>query len=197
MAGVLAASMTRTRRVAAVCEAEFVSSVRRYCQGFSAGVKYADPTVSVSVDYRTGSNDDLFHDTAWGSSQAAAEVQQGADIVFAAGGDTAAAALEAAAAQNALVIGTETDLYSELAFSRPRLLTCSINNVHQGVLDLLRLARQGKFPAGNFFGESGLSPFHDLAAFVPAAAEQRVLQVEQALNAGTLQLDITYDNPSD
>lgn len=197
LAGVLAGSVTRTRRVAAVCEAEFVNSIRRYCEGFRAGVKYSDPTVSVSVDYRTGSNDDLFHDTTWGSLQAAAEVQQGADIVFAAGGDTAVAALEAAAAQNALVIGTETDLYTQLAFSRPRLLTCSINNVRQGVLDLLRLARQGQFPAGNFFGESGLSSFHDLAAAVPEAVQQRVLQVEHALNDGTLQMDITYDNPSD
>ncbi len=197
LAGVLAALMTRTRHVAAVCEAEYLNPIRRYCEGFGAGVKYVDPSLSVSVDYRTGSNDELYRDTQWGSSDGLAEVQRGADIVFAAGGDTAVAALEAAAAQGALVIGTETDLYSPLPWIRPRLLTCSTNDVHGGVIDLLRLARQGHFPDGDFFGDSGLSPFHDQAQAVPDAVRQRLQQVDGALKDGSLQLDITYDNHSD
>lgn len=197
LAGVLAALMTRTGHVAAVCEAQYLNPIRRYCEGFGAGVKYVDPSLSVSVDYRTGSNDEVYRDTQWGSSDALSEVQQGADIIFAAGGDTAVAALEAASAQGALVIGTETDLYSQLPWIRPRLLTCSVNDVHDGVVDLLRLARRGRFPEGDYFGNSGLSPFHDQAQAVPATLRQRLVEVDRALKDGSLQLDITYDNHSD
>ncbi len=196
LAGVLAALTTRTGRVAAVCESRFLNPVRRYCDGFQAGVKFAAPSVDVNVAYRDGPLEKLYQDTAWGEAEAVDQVQQGADVLFAAGGDTATAALEAGAARGTLVIGTETDLYPQLAAIRPQLLTCSVNYVHDGVLDLLRLAREGRFPAGNYFGQSGLSPFHDLEGSVSTSARERLFQVQQALNDGSLQPDIPYDNPS-
>jgi basic membrane protein A len=33
-----------------------------------------------------------------------------------------------------------------------------------GVFDLAELAKNGEFPAGNFFGNVGLAPFHDFDA---------------------------------
>ncbi len=197
LAGVLAAMSTRTGRVAAVCEAKFLNPIRRSCDGFQAGVNYADPAVSVSIVYRDGPQQKLYQDTTWGAAQAADQVQQGSDVIFAAGGDTAAAALDTAAAKGALVMGSETDLYADMAEVRPELLACSVSYVDQGVLDLLRLAREGRFPGGNYFGRSGLSPFHDLESAVPASTRARLLQVEQALHDGSLQPDIPYDNPSD
>ncbi len=197
LAGALAAMSTRTGRVAAVCEAKFLNPIRRYCDGFQAGVNYADPAVSVSIVYRDGPQQKLYQDTTWGTAQAADQVQQGSDVIFAAGGDTAAAALDTAAAHGALVIGSETDLYADMSEIGPELLTCSVNYVDEGVRDLLRLAREGRFPGGNYFGRSGLSPFHDLEGAVPASTRARLLQIEQALDDGSLQPDIPYDNPSD
>ena len=40
-------------------------------------------------------------------------VNNGADVLFAAGGETANAALETAGQQGAAVIGSETDMYAE------------------------------------------------------------------------------------
>ncbi len=122
-------------------------------------------------------------------------MQQGADVVFATGGNTAAAALDAAAAHGAAVIGSEVDQYGENPSIRSRLLTCSVSQVSEGVVDLVRLAREGRYPGGQYFGQVGLSAFHELDATVPEGVRSRILRAEQALDSGTFQLDIPYDNP--
>ncbi len=194
LAGMLAALTTRTHHVAAVCESEYLNQVRRYCEGFKAGTEYADPSVSVSVAYRSGSTDLVYHDLAWGKAAATDAVDQGADVVFATGAETAQAALEAAASQGALVMGSESDLYADLPSLRERLLTCAVSDVRQGLLDLLRLGREGRFPGGQYFGQTRLSAFHELDPSVSAAVRARLVQAEEALKSGSLQLDIPYDN---
>lgn len=195
LAGALAALTTKTHRIAAVCEAKFVDAVRRYCDGFEAGAKYIDPTVQPSVVYREGSTDDLFRDRVWGHAEALNQVNQGADIVFAAGGETADAALEAAAAHGALIIGTESDIYGQLADARPQALTSAVNEVRNGVQELVRLAKQGQFPSGQYFGEVGLAPYHELDSHISASTKSRILQLGQDLEDGIILLDIPYVSP--
>lgn len=195
LAGALAAMVTRTQHVAAVCESKFLDPVRRYCEGFHAGANYVEPSVSVSVVYRDAPAENVYQDKAWGQAEGLSQVLNGADVVFAAGGDTAVAALEAAAAKQVLIIGTESDLFPELVTARAELLTCAVNDVRAGVLDLLQRAHKGQLPAGNYFGQTGLSPYHDLESEVQVTVQDRILQLEQALDSGSLQLDIPYDNP--
>ena len=79
-------------------------------------------------------------------------------MLFAAGGSTAASALQAAASGGAFVIGSETDLYPELQGYGPLLLTSATNDVRAGVLDLMRLARRDEFPPGNISAPSNWLP---------------------------------------
>ena len=51
LSGALAASITQTNRIAAICEAKFIDAVRRYCDGFKAGVQYINPKISIDVVY--------------------------------------------------------------------------------------------------------------------------------------------------
>ncbi len=195
LAGALAGLVSQTGRVAAVCEANFIDSIRRYCDGFQAGVIYADPTVHVSVSYRDGPTESLFHDPAWGQAAALARVGEGADIVFAAGGETADAALLTAAENGALVIGTETDLYDRLQDLRPSLLTSAVNDVRSGVRDLLQAARQGTLPAGDYFGQVELAPFHTMEGRVPSLATTRLAEIRALLDSGEIALDVPYRLP--
>ncbi|MGE5074162.1 MAG: BMP family ABC transporter substrate-binding protein, partial [Anaerolineae bacterium] len=119
-AGALAALMSQTGQVAAVCEANFIDPIRRYCDGFQAGARYARPKINATVTYREGPSESLFNDPEWGRATALQQVANGADVVFATGGRTADAALEAAAADGAYVIGAETDLYYDLPDVRSR-----------------------------------------------------------------------------
>ncbi len=150
-AGALTTSMTQTNHIAALCEAKFIVAMRRYCDGFKAGAKYRNANVNATVIYRTGPNQNLFNDPDWGNQTALQAVQDGADVIFAAGGNTADAALDAAAEQSAYMIGSDTDEYESLTDIRSRLVSSAVNDVRSGVGDLMRLARTKQLPAGNFF----------------------------------------------
>src|SRR6185436_695154 len=63
LAGALAASLTKTRIIGAVCETSGIDAMWRYCEGFREGAKYVDATVSATVIYRdNGSREQLFID---------------------------------------------------------------------------------------------------------------------------------------
>lgn len=193
LAGALAASLTQTGRIGAVCEAKFIEQMRRYCDGFQAGANYINPGINVSVIYRDGPQETLFHDTAWGQNTAAQLLNEGVDVLFAAGGETGDAALEAAAAQDAYVIGAETDVYARLPAVRPKLVTSAVNEVRSGVRDLTRKAYAGDFPSGEFFGQIGLAPFRRLQDHIPLGLLNRVPQIEAGLRDSSIQVNVPFD----
>ncbi len=195
MAGALAALMTETGHVAAICEAQFVEPMRRYCDGFKAGANYADKTVGVNVIYRTGPSNKLFNDPDWGQQAALQALQGGADVVFAAGGATADAALQIAAGQGAYVIGAETDLYGSLATIRPQLLTSATSDVRTGVVRIVHLLQRGKFPDGQFMGDVKLAPWHDLDRQIPQSVKNQLHGITQQLKSGKLEAGVPYETP--
>ena len=195
LAGALAASITQTNHIAAICEAKFIDAMRRYCDGFKAGAQYTNANVNATIVYRTGSNQNLFNDPDWGSQTALQAVNDGADVIFAAGGNTADAALETAAGQGAYVIGSETDRYEDLTDIRSRLASSAINDVRTGVRDLIQLARTNQLPAGNFFGQIELAPFHDLDQQIPQSAKDQLNQLAQELSSNPLIDDVPYQKP--
>ena len=193
LAGALADMLTRTRHVAAVCEVNFIDSIRRYCDGFRAGAVYADPAIDVDVIYRSGSQELLFRDVDWGRATALLALEQGADVLFAVGAETADAALTAAAARGALVIGAETDQYTRLPEIRPQLVSSAILDVRLGVLTLLQRALEGQFPGDEYVGSVGLAPFHE---FEDRMAPEMVTKLETIagdLESGAIKTDVPYE----
>lgn len=195
LAGALAARMTQTGTLAAVCEAKFIDAMRRYCDGFQAGALYARPDARVLLAYRDGSPDLLFNDPEWGRAAALRQIQAGADVVFAAGGNTAAAALQAAGAQGVEVIGSETDLYLDMPELRAQLLTSAVNDVRPAILELLGLARRRQLPPGEYSGPSGLAPFHDWDRRVPIQAKDELKKISVGLGSGNIHTDVPYQIP--
>ena len=195
LAGALAASITQTNRIAALCEAKFIDAMRRYCDGFKAGAQYINANVNITVVYRTGPNQILFNDPDWGNQTALQAVRDGADVIFAAGGNTADAALETAAGQGTYVIGSETDEYESLTDIHSRLVSSAVNEVRTGVRDLMRLARNNQLPAGNFFGQTELAPFHDLDGQIPQSVKDQLNQLTQGLANNPIMDDVPYQKP--
>lgn len=109
-AGAAAAKLTRTGIVAAVCEASGIDWIWRYCEGFRAGVKFTDDKVKAQVVYRdSGDEEKLFVDEAWGYETGSGLIENGADVVFAAGGVTGQGALRAASEFGVYAVGSERD----------------------------------------------------------------------------------------
>ena len=115
-AGALAARLTRTNIIGAICETSGIDAMWRYCEGFRAGAKYINPTLDVIVVYRDGgSSEKLFIDEAWGIENAQMLIQRGADVLFAVGGETGVGALRAATEAKIKSIGAERDQGAALA----------------------------------------------------------------------------------
>ena len=97
-AGAMAAHISETRIVGAVCETSGIDAMWRYCEGFRAGAKFVNAEIKILVIYRDdGDREKLFIDEGWGYETATKLIQRGADVIFAAGGVTGQGALRAAA----------------------------------------------------------------------------------------------------
>jgi basic membrane protein A len=195
LAGALAALMTQTGHVAGICESDFVEPMRRYCEGFQAGARHVTPKIDATIAFRDGPSDKLFNDPDWGRKAALDALNNGADVVFAAGGTTAAAALQAAAGQGAYVIGAETDLYGSMALIRQELLTSATSDVRSGVVKIVRALRGNEFPSGQTYGDVKLAPWHDLDRQVPKDVKNQITSIAQGLNDGTLKNLVPYEKP--
>ena len=192
LAGALAALTTQTNRGAALCEAKFIDPMRRYCDGFQAGVMYINPDVNVTVSFREGSQENLFNDADWGRATALRVINEGADVLFAAGGGTADAALETAAQQGVYAIGAETDPYVRMTDIRPWLITSAINDIRTGIRELMGLTRDGKLPSGNFFGQTRLAPFHEWERQIPQSSKDRLNLIDKGLEDGSINTGISW-----
>jgi basic membrane protein A len=55
-----------------------------------------------------------------------------------------------------------------------------------GVADILKMTKEGNFPAGNFFGTVGLAPFHDFDSKVSADIKAKLEEIDAGLQDGSI-----------
>jgi basic membrane protein A len=148
LGGVLAARISKTHIVGGACETSGIDSMWRYCEGFRAGVKYADNNVKAQVIYNdNGSSEKLFIDETWGFDTAQTLIKRGADVIFAAGGATGQSALRAAAEARINAIGTERDQGAVLGGSGLSVTTSIFGSASFEVQNMLRQIRAGNVSA--------------------------------------------------
>ena len=143
-AGALAARISETRVIGAVCETSEIDSIWRYCEGFRAGAKFVDENIKIQVIYRNdGSSEKLFIDETWGYETAQKLIQRGVDVIFAAGGVTGQGALRAAAEAEVKSIGTERNQGAVLGESGSSVVTSIYGNASFEVQNVMRLLKDG------------------------------------------------------
>ena len=159
-AGALAAHLTETQIVAAVCETSGIDSMWRYCEGYRAGALSIDKEIKVLVEYRDdGSREKLFIDEAWGRERAEYVMKRGADVIFAAGGATGQGALRAASEAGIHAIGAERDQAAALGESGSGVVTSIYGRAGFEVQAVVAELRQGHViePVSGQFGYVPLS----------------------------------------
>jgi basic membrane protein A len=201
LAGALAALMSQTGQVGAVCASDVLLSMQRYGEGFLAGAAYINPQVEATVTYHNDVDlDKTFDDPEWGAATANALVDSGTDIIFGIGGETGNNAIVAAVARGAYAIGADTDQYYTLPVAAPHLYVSVMKLISPGMAELIKTARDAQagnavFPSGNYKGQVGLSPYHDLASTVPDEVKLRMDELNRALLSGEIQTGVTITNP--
>ncbi len=196
LVGALAAMMTKTGKVGAVLGTDAVPPVWRFGEGYRAGVAYINPDVEVFLVYHNDVGfDKTFVDPEWGAQTANSMIDQGADVIFGGGGKTGNGAVEAAAQAGAYAIGVDTDQYYTLPNAAPRLLSSAMKMITPGVFDLIKLAKEGTFPAGNYFGAAGYAPYHDLDGEVPADVKTKMEEINAGLLDGSIKTNVPPVKP--
>ncbi len=187
LAGVLAAKMTKTGTIAAVLGTDLVPPVVAFKEGYEAGAKATKPDIKIISTYHPGGLDVAFTDPEWGATTAAQAVDQGADVVFGAGGKTGNGALiEVASRDGLLCIGVDSDQWETVPEAHSCLISSAMKLITPGVVDLIKLAKDGQFPAGNYFGDAALAPFHDFDSQVPADVKTLIEDTAKGLKDGTI-----------
>jgi len=166
LAGVLAASLTKSDVIGVVGGLESVPPVVKLVNGYEVGAKSVNPDITVLHTYN-----ESFYTPDKGASDAAQFMGEGADVVFGAGGPTGSGGVKAATAAGKWGIGVDQDEYFTTfdGGSVPgadKLASSAIKRVDYGVFAQIVKVLDGSFKGEAFYltAENGgitYAPFHD------------------------------------
>ena len=200
LVGALAAMMSESHVIGAVCGTDVVPPVWRFGEGYKAGAAYADgmnaTTTEVQVVYHSDVGfDKTFTDPEWGAQTAKAMMDNGADAIFGCGGLTGNGAITAAAQAGKYAIGVDADQYLTLPEAAPRMLSSAMKLITPGVAELVAAAKGGTIESGNYVGDAGYAPFHDLDAKVPADVKTTMEKINAGLLDGSITTGVSPTKP--
>jgi ABC-type uncharacterized transport system permease subunit/basic membrane lipoprotein Med (substrate-binding protein (PBP1-ABC) superfamily) len=190
LAGALAGLITESDGVGFVAGPD-VTPVRKFHQGFEHGVEQTNRRAEI-LDTAAES----FTDVEAGEEAGRELVFHGADVVFAAAGETGAGAIRAAAQEGAWVIGVDQDQWvttfeeGQVAGSE-RLLTSAVKRVDQAVYDAINRAVEGRLRAGVLhfnLGNNGvgLAPYHEADVDVSSEVKGKIKEIANGLRSGEI-----------
>ncbi|MFD9307599.1 BMP family protein [Streptomyces sp. NPDC060048] len=182
LAGVAAAKVSKTGTVGFIGGVE-TPLIKKFEAGYVQGVKETNPNAKVLVQYLTQPpNYDGFSKPDLGKAAAQGQIDQGADVVYAAAGLAGSGAIEAAAAKGKWAIGVDSDQYNQagLAKYKDHILTSVTKQVSQSVYNLIKSVKDGKPESGevrygldtNGVGLADSNPEYKKMADVIAAVEK-------------------------
>jgi basic membrane protein A len=189
LAGVLAGMLSKTKIVAAVLGTDLVPPVVNFNRGYIAGAKWVDPAINVISTYHPGGMDVAFTDPDWGATTARQAIGQKADVIFGAGGKTGNGALiETAGTPGLYCIGVDTDQWDTVPEAHKCLVSSATKAITPSILDLIKMAKDGSFPSGNYIGGSSLAPFHDFESTVTQEIKDKLAAGLKAYEANEITL---------
>ncbi len=187
LAGALAASMSQSGTIAAVLGTDLVPAVVAFKEGYENGAKAINPDITVISTYHPGGFASGFTDPEWGATTAKQAIDQGADVVFGAGGNTGNGALiEVAGNEGKYCIGVDSDQWETVPEAHSCLISSAMKLITPGVTELIKAAKDGNFPSGVYYGDVGLAPFHDFDSVIPAEVKAKLDEINAGLADGSI-----------
>jgi len=200
LAGVLAASISKSGKIGAILGTDAVPPVWRFGEGYRAGAKATKADIDVQTVYHSDVGfDKTFDDPEWGKATALSMMDKGVDIVFGAGGRTGNGALFAAQERKdkgIYAIGVDADQYLTVPEAKDVIISSAMKLIDKGVEAEIKKIADGTFKGGNNYGEVGLAPFHDLDSKVPADVKTKLEDIRKQLLDGSLKTDVAPVKPA-
>jgi basic membrane protein A len=143
LVGIMAAMASKTGTVGFVGGMD-IPLIHKFDCGYVGGVKATNKDAKVIENY-TGSTPAAWNDPAKGGEIAKAQMDQGADVVYAAAGGTGVGVLQAAADAGKLAIGVDSN---QNGLQPGHVLTSMVKHTDAAVYDAFMDAKNGKFTFG-------------------------------------------------
>jgi basic membrane protein A len=194
LAGALAGMKTKSKTVGIVAGKE-IPPVIRYLKGYQAGVHHVCATCQVlSVHI------DSFTDPARGKTAALSQIDEGADVIFGAGGLSGSGAILGASQAGVYVIGVDQDEYRTTfkdgkEKGADKVLSSAMKMIDVAVFEGIKEAYDGTFKGRTRLfdaagGGVGLAPFHEAENVIPSTARMRLNEILEGLRSGTVKTGV-------
>jgi basic membrane protein A len=165
--------------------------IGRFQAGYEAGVESVCPDCKVIVTY-AGSTVDAYTDPAKGKEIAFQQIDQGADIIYTAAGNTGTGAFSAASQEKNFVIGVDLD--QAKLFPKDPILTSVVKRVDNAVYQTIADTRKNPKIKGAVVDrglkEKGLSlaPFGRFDSMVPQSVKDEVAKAKKGIIDGDIKV---------
>src|SRR5215218_9279468 len=164
--------------------------IGRFQAGYEAGVKSVCPDCKVLVQY-AGSTVDAYNDPAKGKEISLQQIDQGADIIYTAAGNTGTGGFNAAKQEKIFAIGVDQD--QAKLFPNDPILTSVIKRVDNAVYQtIVRLTKSNGEPRGEIVDsglkEKGISlaPYGRFDKDVPQSVKDEVAKAKKGIIDGDI-----------
>ena len=202
LAGYVAAGTSQTKKVATFGGIK-IPTVTIFMDGFAQGVAYYNQQKNADVQVlgwdeakQDGQFTGDFEDQAGGKRVAQGLISQGADVVLPVAGPAGLGALQAAKASggkvNAIWVDTDGCVSAETYCSS--IITSVTKGLDVSVTDAIKAAQDGSFDNSAYVGTldnggTGLAPYHDFDAKVPAELKTEVDALKADIVSGKIKIE--------
>ncbi|MBT2412837.1 BMP family ABC transporter substrate-binding protein [Streptomyces sp. ISL-12] len=155
LAGVAAAKSTKSNVVGFIGGVDN-PLIHKFQAGFEQGVKDTNPKAKVLSQYLTQTAEEGgFSSPDKGKTAAEGQIENKADVVYAAAGLSGQGVIEAAAANKVWAIGVDSDQYQQEALAKYKdsILTSAMKDVAKAVYNLAKSVEDGKPETGIVRGD--------------------------------------------
>ncbi len=194
LAGIVAASATKSNIIGAVGGVSLCGPCIRYMQGYELGAKSVNPAITVKSAFVSDSDFKVgFADQAAGKTFGDQFITQnkGLDVLFQVAGLTGNGLVDAACAAKINAIGVDVDQHESYPASQPCILTSAEKHLALSVSDSIVGIADGTAKGGlTFFNAKndgiGVSPFYDAASKLPTDIQAKIDEATAGMKAGTV-----------
>ena len=173
-----------------------VPLIRHFACGYAQGAKAVNPDIEV-VANMTGTTPAAWNDPVKGGELTAAQISQGADVVYAAAGGTGVGVLQAAADADILSIGVDSN---QNHLHPGEVLTSMLKRVDNAVYSVFEAGVDGFEPGVVTMGLDndgvGYAVDENNAALISDEMMTAVEEAKAAIVAGDLEVVAYYENDS-
>ena len=188
LVGMIAASTSKTSTIGFVGGMD-IPLIHKFFTGYAEGAKYTNPNIKVIPNY-VGITDGAWNNPSKGRELTTSQIEQGADVIFQAAGNSGLGVFDAAEAANKFAIGVD----SNQNYMKPgHILTSMLKRIDNAVFLAVKDEVEGKFKGGiHVYGleNEGVGYAVDQynKALLPLSVIEKVEQAKKDIIAGKIKV---------